>query len=660
MSSQQMNDNTLADFSAVPLAMQNSKRWLVRVGKVPFYANGKPRGRTDTPEDWAQLATLEEALRACRQSKNFTGIGFALGPDGSGSCWQGIDLDKVSEHRELKQLMSQPNSYSETSPSDNGIHIIGYGKPFKNLGPKNGCEAYSSGRFFTFTGKSHGEDRISDISPLVEKLARFRGDSTGQIQKLENDPFASYVTPNVLRDLRSALAYIESDDRQIWVECAHALKALEQNGKELWLEWSARSHKFDPSDAERVWDSVKPSRMDFRWVFSTAQQNGWANPLSIDAANEPYWTDRQHRGNSVKLVPIADLVQNLTPPRWLIQNYLEDETLCLLFGDPGSGKSFLAIDWALSVATGQPWAEYESQQGPVIYIAGEGHTNLAKRFLAWGNDKNVDIKGLPVYFTERSAPLTDERAALALATTIDQVSLEVGPPRLLVIDTLHRNFGDRDENSAQDFGAFVQNIERYLLKRFKATVLVVHHSGHGDKKRSRGSSSIKGSLDWEYSLEKIGDQCQLVNRKVKDHEPPKPLGFKFKRVEFQFDQDQNGISSLVLDGYCQLQPEQLLPDAKNLEQTKGFKEEALARGVLEELLTEHRGVRALADSGRCFVERSLWRKRCFGRFQQQYEGRSDEATRKAVGRAISRVLTQDDVVIEDNLVGLCDDPAWDV
>jgi AAA domain len=57
---------------------------------------------------------------------------------------------------------------------------------------------------------------------------------------------------------------------------------------------------------------------------------------------------------------------------WLIEDYLERDTVTQLFGDPGSGKSFIALDMALSIATGQEWHGHATKSGPVFYIAGEG------------------------------------------------------------------------------------------------------------------------------------------------------------------------------------------------------------------------------------------------------------------------------------------------
>ena len=128
--------------------MKTAKRWLLHKDKRPFYANGSSRGKTDTPEDLAMLVTYEEACAAFISNPGqFSGLGFALGPDGTGWYWQGIDLDNVVENN-LSHLANALPGYVEKSPSAKGCHAIGYGRHFATLGSNgSGTEAYDSGRY---------------------------------------------------------------------------------------------------------------------------------------------------------------------------------------------------------------------------------------------------------------------------------------------------------------------------------------------------------------------------------------------------------------------------------------------------------------------------------------------------------------------------------
>jgi RecA-family ATPase len=68
---------------------------------------------------------------------------------------------------------------------------------------------------------------------------------------------------------------------------------------------------------------------------------------------------------------------------------------------------------------------------------------------------------------------------------------EHGNPAMVVIDTLAKNLG-ADENSNQDIGQYVRNVDDLITRPFGCTVATVHHVGHGDK--TRASRLLKKSL----------------------------------------------------------------------------------------------------------------------------------------------------------------------
>src|SRR5690625_1661515 len=77
------------------------------------------------------------------------------------------------------------------------------------------------------------------------------------------------------------------------------------------------------------------------------------------------------------LIHAADL--KARAPEWIIRGRVEANSLAMIFGDPACGKSFLAVDWACSVATGKDYHGHTVQQAPVIFIAGEGLNGIARR-----------------------------------------------------------------------------------------------------------------------------------------------------------------------------------------------------------------------------------------------------------------------------------------
>lgn len=230
-----------------------------------------------------------------------------------------------------------------------------------------------------------------------------------------------------------------------------------------------------------------------------------------------------------------------TPPEFVVEDIVEADSLCLGFGDPGSAKSFLFVDIALSVATGTDFHCRPVKQGAVFYIAGEGHNGLGRRFRAWSRHRGVPLDGAPCFVSKRPAQFLDETSAKAVTRAVAQLAERHGPPVLIVIDTLARNFGPGDENSNTEMGKFIAAIDNLRAMFPGCTVLIVHHSGHSAKNRSRGAIALPGALDCEYRIEKVKDCVTLINTKMKDAPQPPPLTFRLEDVDIG-----NGWTSAVL------------------------------------------------------------------------------------------------------------------
>lgn len=233
---------------------------------------------------------------------------------------------------------------------------------------------------------------------------------------------------------------------------------------------------------------------------------------------------------------------NYRKPEFLIDSLMETSVLALIFGDPGCGKSFAAIDMALCVATGTPFHGHDVKQGPVFYIAGEGFNGLARRFAAWSKHRSVDIEDAPLFVSNRPAQFLDSGSAEQVSEAVAALAEQHGNPALIVIDTLARNFGPGDENSTSEMGQFVAAIDDLKAQFRGCAVLIVHHTGHNEKKRARGSMALKAALDCEYCLSKNESIVKLSNTKMKDADPPNVQTFKLVSVGLD-----DGGSSAVLE-----------------------------------------------------------------------------------------------------------------
>lgn len=90
-------------------------------------------------------------------------------------------------------------------------------------------------------------------------------------------------------DIRSALSYIDSHDRDTWWQVGAAVKdELGENGYDLWDEWSQRADNYDNRAAKSTWKSLKPGSFSIGTVWKLARQNGWqpTKPYTPPSAEE--------------------------------------------------------------------------------------------------------------------------------------------------------------------------------------------------------------------------------------------------------------------------------------------------------------------------------------------------------------------------------------
>lgn len=209
-----------------------------------------------------------------------------------------------------------------------------------------------------------------------------------------------------------------------------------------------------------------------------------------------------------RLLTRADLA-NLPEPEPLIGDTIDRNTLALLAGPWGSGKSFLAADWASCVATGKDWQGRETHRGKVLLIMAEGVSGMHARLGAWEyawRHQITDMALLPI-----AVNLMDARHRLHLFELAAEERYD-----LVVVDTLSRCMVGADENSAKDVGIVVDALER-LRAASSGTVLAVHHTGK-DRTTVRGSSVLEAAVDTVYQLDG-GDGFLKLNRTKRKNGP---------------------------------------------------------------------------------------------------------------------------------------------
>lgn len=229
----------------------------------------------------------------------------------------------------------------------------------------------------------------------------------------------------------------------------------------------------------------------------------------------PLVSESEREKKMFRLLSPEDLT-NLPPPQWLLKDRLP-EGQTWVYGEPGSGKTFLALDWACSVA---------AKGLNVIYFVGEGVQGFARRVWAWNEVYRRDISTFRV--VPQAPHLLEKHSVEMLRDTVHHIA-----PSLIVIDTFARAAVGGDENSARDVGMAIDVLDS-LWREMGVSSLVVHHSTKYAGVE-RGSSAIRGAADasWEVVAGIDGKMIggQAFCRKMKDNEPPNSILFQLRTHE---------------------------------------------------------------------------------------------------------------------------------
>lgn len=250
-----------------------------------------------------------------------------------------------------------------------------------------------------------------------------------------------------------------------------------------------------------------------------------------------------------RLMDSVEFAASTEGMNWLVKGLLPRVGLAQVYGDPGCGKTPVALGLAIRVATvsaDEFFGHDVRHHGVVVYMVGEGRAGLARRLRAECRAQGLDLESLreTLLWTRSPGQLTSpEDAARWHAEILRRAPKGLA---LLVIDTQARNFGLGNENATEDMNAFVINLAA-LSEGLHCLVLLVHHTGHMNKERGRGSSALFGALDACFEVTRDGREVTVSSTKEKDWETPEPLRGTLLPVTLGHDEDGDEITAITLD-----------------------------------------------------------------------------------------------------------------
>lgn len=530
--------------------------------KVPYYTNGQRRsGVQGRAEDRQQLTTFD-AARSAAARRGFDGVGFAPMPEFGITA---LDFDRCISageiHPEVLEVIA--SSYAEYSPSGLGIRAFFRGNlgNLKSHGQPFGFETFSSKGYVTFTGNRlditevlGNDNTVAELDDRVLELVRRRFQARPE---LEDAPSAERL--GLTRgQIEEALDALPGDlDYDAWVQVGMALHhELGPDGFEVWDQWSRKSPKYSSERYGRErWRSFgrgEGRQVTARTLVRLANEHGAHINLSGPASAEEFDALAQQgepgqqgaapdeakgqadKPNRFEVVSAAEFTSR-PAPSWIVKGVLPRAELVVLFGESGSGKSFIALDIAAAIDRGIAWRGRRVKQGRVVYICAEGAGGFRNRLVAYQQAHQCEL-GIGVIANAPNLLQKDDALDVCRA---------IGRADVVIIDTFAQTTPGGNENAAEDMGKALAHCKG-IHRATGALVILVHHAGKDLSRGARGWSGLKAAADAELEVLRLESGRMLRTSKMKDGQDDEAWGFDLEPQSIGMDEDGDVITSCTV------------------------------------------------------------------------------------------------------------------
>lgn len=365
----------------------------------------------------------------------------------------------------------------------------------------------------TAGGKTAQDVLPPTIHPMTHKPYEWRGDwkNLPPLPEVLHKLWVSSLSEQISQPVNETTDYAELRDLlsrknsdcgyDEWIKAGMAVHhetGGNDEGFAIWDAWSAPSDKYPGA-----------ANLRSHWVSFGRS----ATPVTVDSlrrcdvatvaefedfpAQVPDWLEQATAEVAIqkptfKWLSLSELFERPAPD-WIIEGILPEAGIGSFWGQPGGGKTFLAVDIALAVALGQTWRGYPVKAGGVLYIAAEDDSGVQARFaagLASRGATDAAVRVLP------SAPVfTAPKQAEALLVSIKAL----GPQSLVFVDTLAAVTPGSDENTGKDMGQLIHFCQK-IHKVTGGLVLLIHHEGKTTGRGPRGWSGLHGAFEVEWEI----------------------------------------------------------------------------------------------------------------------------------------------------------------
>lgn len=598
------NPPVLRTFNAdgIPQVLREQKRWAPwravwnakrqKYDKVPHRADAPNYGiSTAKPEQWA---TFELALAAYRNNPRlFAGVGYCMTGQES---FSGVDLDNCVcdgvPAPWAAEVVAQVASYTEISPSGNGLRIMVLGHVTNDWNNHEiGIEVYggNEARFLTVTGEHlPGAPLEVQAAPenvlqaLESRYAKERRraevidlNMPDLVDELLLPSLSNLDLPYAARDFFETGATKADRSGELFA-AAVALYSAGLQDDEVFSILAQNEHAMEIALDHRRQDHDRA--LLYLWREHCCKGKARATPRmsadDFDDVSEPSPVGRDLsmvKEQRFRVLSASEFAQR-KPQRWIIKGVLPAAGLCVMYGDSGSGKTFLALDLVGAVARGAEWRGKRVRRGRVAYVVAEGVGGFRDRLDAYASHHGIELSTFALGVIADSPNLLEKADVkdllLALAT--------FGKADIIVVDTLAQSMPGGNENAGEDMGRVLAHCKA-IHRATGALVVLIHHSGKDAARGARGWSGLRGAADVQIEVVRSGDDRAAVIDKQKDGAGEgDEFAFKLVQVVVGKDEDGEDTTSCVLNHVASV------PRSERKVEPKGANEKLVLR-VLEDM-----------------------------------------------------------------------------
>ena len=509
--------------------------------KVPATINGHNDATTDFDQirTWWRLNPNYNVAISCGPSNLFV---VDVDPQGI-SHWENLiaEIPGLSDIENNSLCVETPRGgfhiYMEgegpTSSSKLAIGVDTRGKGGYVLAPPSYVDdGKSKGRY---TGAPHLDALQPAFAPIVERLKRNAVEVVAPVTPPEKVDWDLPETINraeawltTLVDNGDVAVEGQAGDQRTYEVACRVLEMGISPDKAYDLLVRLWNPYCEPS-----WDAAElHAKVHNAWKYGQETKGGKAQPPlekqfshlieqrqeEIEAAEEAGEIDPKLRFTPVLL---KEARANLKPLEWVIPNLIPRKGTGIIYGKPGTFKTFLMLDLGMSVATGHGpnwWQEGDREPQPVLFLAGEGpHAFKGQRVDAW-----LARHMLPGLVDRAQMYVVDAVPPFEMPDywryIVDWLKENKVKPAMVVVDTLSKAMLGLDENAARDASKATSRMD-WMARELGCFVLAVHHSGKDADRGARGSNALLGNVDVMIEVDrptKANLEVFIHTRKVKD------------------------------------------------------------------------------------------------------------------------------------------------